>query len=446
MRPAAAASGGKQDRLPPEVVFTRPEQLSVDTGYTKPVVFTFDERISERGLGRSSVVVSPLSGEVELDHSGDEVKVSLKSGWKPGQIYHVVLLPGLHDLFGNQRKVPAELVFSTGPSIPQTALAGLLTDRITGKPQADAWVLARAGADSTTYAAVTDTAGFYALRFLPPGSYVVTAFADRNNNRKPDVSEALAVDTVRLASERDTVLLPTLALLVADTAPARLVRAEAKDTTAVHLFFDDYLDPTQSLAGVHTTLLRMPDSTRVPGAPLLYFPKQYERMKAAQARAAADTAKGRPPGADTAAAAVAAKPPAPARAAGDTAAADTVQLPTRELVLVPSSPFTPHTRYVVQVQGVVNVNELGRGAGSVAFETPARPKPPPPDTTRARAPGDTTGRAPAPDTGGARRPPADTARAKPVPADTSRPPPADTMRRPVPPDTSGAPPAAAAWP
>lgn len=468
--------GGQPDRLPPEIVSTRPEQLAVVAGYDKPVVFRFNERISERGLGPRSVVVSPQGGEVDVDHSGDEIKVSLKHGWKQGVVYRVTLLPTVRDLFGNQRQVPAEVVFSTGPAIPETAVAGLLLDRITGKPEQDAWVSARSRADSTVvYATVADTAGFYALRFLPPGAYTVMAFVDRNNNRKPDQSEAFAEDTARLPSARDTVLLPTLSLLTRDTTPARLVRADVKDSLEIDLHFDDYLDPDQPLGPVRVALFRMPDSTRVAGTPTLYFPKKFARAKAATAKAAGDTSKtgkpgvdtaraappgaqgpGRPPRRDTTAAAPAGQGPGgPARR--DTTAADTVQLPTRDLMLVPAAPLPPRTKYVVTVDGVVNVNGLPKGGGSAPFQTPAPPrqrpaadttkrpaadttKQPPADTTK-RPAADTTKR-PAADT--TKRPPA--AAAKPPAADTTRLPPADTIKRPVPdttarparPDTSGA--------
>jgi hypothetical protein len=99
-----------------------------------PVVFRFDERISERNFSERSSSCRRSTARCASSGRGNEVRVRIDGGWRPDRIYRVVLLPGVRDLFGNIRQEPAEIVFSTGPPIPSTAIAGIVMDRITGRP------------------------------------------------------------------------------------------------------------------------------------------------------------------------------------------------------------------------------------------------------------------------------------------------------------------------
>lgn len=439
-----APIGGEVDREPPRVVATDPEPFAVVPELDRPVVIKFDERISERRIGEA-VLVSPETGAVRVKKGRSELRVSLEGGWRPGQIYRVVILPVLQDLFNNPLKHEIELIFSTGPEIPATVVAGVLTDRLTGQPATAARVEAMNEADSVSYVALSDTAGFFALRHIPAGNYDLRAYLDRNQSRKLDYGEPMARTELRLGAADTTI--SSYALLAADTTPARVVRAEARDSMQVRIALDDHLDPEESLDGVRVELRELPDSIVVPGAPLVVKLHEFERQRAKE-KAAADSARAAEAAAavdSTAAAdssataslkvaagskvtAVArdsarlvastkAPSPRPDTAAGDTgaagvaaAAADTVApLPTRELVVIPAAPLTPKARYLITISGVRNINGVDGGGGSVTF------------TVAAAAPPDSTAGVPA-----------DSAR---VPADSVRVP-VDSARV-VPPDTTG---------
>jgi hypothetical protein len=126
--------GGEPDQSPPQVVATTPEQLSVVDPFDGAVVFEFDERLSERNI-EGAVIVSPATGELHVSRNGTELRVSIDGGWRDGVVYRVLLLPGIRDLFNNERRSPVDLVFSTGPAIVNTAFGGLVSDRITGRPE-----------------------------------------------------------------------------------------------------------------------------------------------------------------------------------------------------------------------------------------------------------------------------------------------------------------------
>ncbi len=355
---ASPPPGGPPDREPPRILETTPAQGAVVPDFKDAVVFKFDQTLSERGARPADViVVSPEAGEVKVDRSGSELKVTVAGGWQKGRIYHVNLLPGLQDRFGNPRVAAYDLIFSTGPAIPTTALGGLVSDRLTSRPVANARVLAVSAIDSAAYATQTDTAGFFAFRSLPMGAYRVTAFTDLNRNRKLDGADPRDSTFANVATVRDTQVVE-FSVLAPDSTPARLLRADARDSLQVRLAFDDFMEGNEPLAGVTARAWQFPDSTPVSGVVL------HLRDFEARQRAARDTLV-----------------PPPVRRA---ARADTSRiLPSQELVWVPNRPLTPRARHRITVTGIRNITGLANGGGSVTFEAPARPRALPTDTTGA---------------------------------------------------------------
>ncbi|HEX7118959.1 MAG TPA: carboxypeptidase-like regulatory domain-containing protein [Longimicrobiales bacterium] len=410
-------TGGDPDQEAPWVVATEPEAMAVVPGWDEPVVFRFNERISENGI-EQSVMVSPETGEVRIDKGRSELRVSLEGGWQPGQIYRVVVLPVVRDLFGNVRGEPIDLVFSTGPEIPGTALAGRVSDRLTGRPVPDARVEAVRRADSTVYVARTDTAGIYAMRHIPAGEYDLNAFVDQVMNRRPDFTEPYDSGATVLAAT-DTTLI-SFSLLRGDTTAAHVTGATAPDSGHIQVRLDDYLDPEVPLDGVTVELLRLPDSTAVEIADVMHEHawealEARRRAVADSLAAASDSAAAEKgavtPGAeparpDSAAASGAggAGAAAPAESTGrgagrpadpaaieaadsagaggvrggapDAAAADSVALPSRTFVVVPAAPLPPETDFVIRVTGIRNIHGLTDGGGTAELRTPKRPAPP----------------------------------------------------------------------
>jgi hypothetical protein len=367
-------TGGDPDRSPPAVVQTVPEQNALVTqlvGREQEVRIVFDEVISERSP-REMVMVSPETGEVDVDRDGNVLKVKIEGGWQPNRVYRVTVLPGLVDRFGNARSATYELVFSTGPAIPQNAVGGIVTDRITGRPVGNARVEIISRADSTVFTTVTDSMGFYAVRALPPGAYDTRVYVDQNRNRELDAAEATAAQPVNVVTVSDT-LAVELTLLVRDTTAARLTRADIRDSLQVRLFFDDHTDPAGGLPPMRITAWQLPDSTMITGGSIM-TPRDFEALRAARRDTArADTTLRQPP---------LPRPPAPGI---DAAVADTSRvLPVNELVWVPVTPLLPSTRYRISISGYRNLAGIPNGGGSVVVTAPPPPRAAPPlrpDTT-----------------------------------------------------------------
>lgn len=373
--------GGPEDRRPPRIIATEPDTFATVRELRRPAVFQFDERISERVTGGSldaAVVVSPRTGDVRVHHRRRGLAVEFAGGFREGLVYRITLLPRIQDMFGNRMAEPFELVFSTGAALSPAAVAGQVTDRITGNATPEVTVDALAD-DGTVYTARTDTAGIFAMRFIPPGDYRLAAYLDRNRNGEPDGFEARDTATLRVGPA-DTVVL-SLALLEPDTTPAVLARVVVVDSVSLRLSFDDHVAPKDSL---ETVAVRLTSGDTVP-------PPRVRRVLHAHEFEAARRAVAAVGQRDTAAAAVdtvapAAEPAAPARAerpgggVAREAPADTGRVapeerprPGRELVAVLESALRPGALYDVEVTGVRNINGVPGGGGRAAVEVPERP-------------------------------------------------------------------------
>lgn len=357
-----APTGGPVDSIAPVLVSIRPDTNAVLERWIGPVIFAFDEPLSEQGV-EDAVTLSPRLGPVAVDKEGRELRIKPRRGWRPGIIYQVEVAPGLQDRFNNRRREGARLVFSTGPAIPDTRASGTVTERITGNASVQARVDAVRLADSLVYSTQADSAGRFAFRQIPEGDYRILAYRDNNRNRRADSFEPR--DTARLTLAVGQTPTAELAILLPDTTPPR--PGSARMTSGwVEIRFDDYLDRGQPLST---------DQVQVIGP-------------GGVAAALAEVRVGAPPQADTARGGDSV--PAPARPAPpqrDTAGPDTARprgpLPAQGLFARPASPLLPDTPYTVRVRDVRNVNGLV-GGGEVPLRTP-RPEPPP----RQQVPADT---------------------------------------------------------
>lgn len=345
-----APPGGGEDEVPPALLATRPDTLSVVPAWDAPAVLVFDERISERGL-EEAVVVSPRTSMVVVDHRGDEVRVRLRGGWEPGRIYHVTLLPQVQDLFNNRLTGPATLVFSTGPEIPSTAIAGIVRDPLTGKPESGVRVEAVRTEDSLVYSLPTDSAGEYRIQRVPEGAYQLRAFRDINRNRALDPFEPRGVAAVTVIAGDS--IRQALGVLMPDSTPPQLAAAELRDTLTVELRFDDYLDPTQNLDQRNVQIFT-PEGTPI-------------TLNAITVGTPPDSASaGRPRAGQPA----------------DTATAEVLPSQTLQVRLAPDARLQPDTTYTVRVTNIRNV--VGLSADGEAElktpEAPARRAPAPPDS------------------------------------------------------------------
>ena len=425
-----APPGGEVDRLPPVVVAVVPEAFAAVEPTRDPIRIEFNERISERLAGgtlEDAVTVSPRTGDVRVEHSRDALEVEVLGGLQPGLVYRVTVRPVVRDMFNNTMREPFEFGFSTGGLFHETALAGLIVDRLTGRPLHDlvVRVVGQGGpdapADSVVHLARTDS-GVYTLRWLPPGPYRVVAFQDRNRDFLDDALEIQGRREITLAAG-DTAFLD-FPVLEPDTTAALITRAEVVDSATIRLTFSDFLDPDLPLARVGRVLAVREGGGSAPEVLQLLHEHRHLAILAAldSANLAADSlaadslAADSLPAPDTVAldslaadtlaadtvARAPVRPPAGPRLAfqgraqgADSAAAALLglSLPSRVLYAQLSDTLVPGVEYVLRIEGVVNLAGLTSATDSALLTRapPAPPPAPPGLETRAPAPGSPAG-------------------------------------------------------
>ncbi len=412
-----APPGGPEDRRPPVVVATRPDTFAVVDEDLRTARFVFDERISERVAGGSlddAVLVSPRTGELDIDHTRDGIEIRPAGGFREGRVYRITLLPVISDLFGNQMRDPFELVFSTGGELNASALAGLAWDRTTGDGVPDLTVVATDTRDSTEYVARTDTGGIYAFRYLPPGPYRVVAFLDQDRDDEVDPLEAQGQRAVQVLGP-DTIF-SEIGVLQPDTTPATLTAAEVLDSVTLTVRFDDLLDPLSPLQAGNVSLdvvaqddslalvrdeegeLVLDPARPAPAVAAVLHAPEYRRRAAqtrdslARADSVAQVLLARAQAAGDSAALdslvdrrpVAPPTPLPARGGGGAGAPgpdgtsrgpDGRPLPAQVLVILLEEPLVVNRPYRVAATGVTNLSgvPLGGGAAVVIRTPPAEP-------------------------------------------------------------------------
>ena len=258
----ALPPGGPPDPDPPQIVRITPGNNAIGIR-PKAVELVFDEVVSETpgGGGRDLkdlVFISPKSGDPRVRWSRSRLSIRPSKGWKPNAVYSVVIKPGIQDLRNNRIDTTIRVVFSTGGPIPDTRIDGVAFDWPAGKGLTEGVVEAVAP-DSTTYQVATDSAGRFELRYVPPGPYLLRAFADRNTNRELEPLELW--DTTRV-----TLVATARAEFYAfghDTVGLRISELAVQDSNRVlKVTFDKPYSPEQlfSLEGVQ---VKRPDSSLV---------------------------------------------------------------------------------------------------------------------------------------------------------------------------------------
>ncbi len=369
-----APTGGDVPETPMQVIATSPDTFAVVDPFDGWVRFTFDRRLSERptqGGLRDAVVVSPRTGPVQVRHRRDGIDVRVEGGFTERTVYRVTLLPTLQDLWRNRLIDNFDLFFSTGPGFEPNVLGGVVLDRLTGEEAPGARVDVEPVDGGPLHSTVTDSLGIFTFPYLPANRYRVVAYEDRNRNRAPDFSEPQDSLEVELATA-DTLIVTDLALLLPDTTPAVLQEVIAVDSITLRLLFDDPIDPELDLETVQVILAR--EEAEVPATAEFLHRWEWDARRAAEeaARDADDPDEPPPP------------PPEPE--------ADDPPLPAFEFVVILESRLEPEVVYEVTVAGLVNLNGVPGGGGTVEVEGPPEPDDPgddapgvPPDTTLAIA-------------------------------------------------------------
>jgi len=339
--------GGPKDLLPPGLIATVPDSLTVLPDFAGDVEFVFNETVSEggspnMGLGTGDleklVILSPTEKVPRVRWKRSRVTVRPEEGWRPNTVYRVQLLPGVMDLRRNRNDSSTVVTFTTGAPIPALHLRGQVWDWSTARPAPRALITAMLLQDSLRYRMVTDSVGRFDFGPLPSGDYLVYGAIDQNKNARLDRREPWD----SLPVPRDSTTVPELWVFPHDSVGPRLSTAAVSDSLSALLTFSQPLDPAQRFGAGAVRVLLLPDSVTVGVLSLL--PKaEHDSLY-----------RPPPPPPDTTAPKAA---PAPVKATPPT---DSIR-PAREplyttLLLRVAEPWKKGARYVVEIDSIRNAN------------------------------------------------------------------------------------------
>jgi hypothetical protein len=352
--------GGPPDTVAPQLIAIIPDSGSAGVK-PKEVLFRFDEVVAERPPSVTTLadlfLISPRDGVPEVSWHRDAIAVKPTHGWRANTPYTVIMMRGLADIRGNVRNTGVTTFFSTGPTLPRTRISGQVFDWLTGTPAAGALVESFVQPDSIhPYVALVDTSGAFVLEHLPPASYAVRAYLDRNKNMGIDPSEPWDSASVNLNDSSRIELL----LFVHDTVPPRLALIAASDSQTLRVTFDKPFDPAQTLTAANFAVIG-PDSVPIPIASANPEPRDTIGKTAPPVRAPSVPRAAAVPRVDTT--------PAPKRVMSRPTAISAA-------IIKLQRPLKPKIVYRVRAIGIRGL--LGRmGDSERPFTAPAPPAPPP---------------------------------------------------------------------
>jgi len=240
--------GTLPDRLPPQVVETRPSYAEAVPGFDGDAWIRFDEPIMDPRSIERTLLSSP-AGIYQVNPGRTRIRIRPKEGWRDGIVYYFAIPGGIPDLLRNRTTAPIELLFSTGQEVSPTLVQGRVYDRVMARGTRGARLLFLSQ-DSVPYTAVSDTGGVFRLPGLPLGEYRALAFLDQNRDFQYD-EEFEPGDTVPFElTEALTTASVDLWMIPADSTAPILVSAEIVDDLTMRLTFDDPIDPEALLTDV----------------------------------------------------------------------------------------------------------------------------------------------------------------------------------------------------
>jgi hypothetical protein len=179
-------------------------------------------------------ILPSLDGGARIRVSGRRLEITPNKAFADSTTYHIIITGTLQDLHNNPIASSYSLVFSTGPSLDSGVIAGcvFVPSRRHFQPTVALFRAERAETDSVIftepdYLTQADSAAFFSIENIRPGTYRLIAFVDKNSNHRldPGTEDAFAPERpiITVTPQSDTLrLFPARS----DTAAPRLESAK----------------------------------------------------------------------------------------------------------------------------------------------------------------------------------------------------------------------------
>jgi uncharacterized protein (DUF2141 family) len=214
----SSPTGGAKDTLNPQLLSMYPRNGSLN--YKEGLIrMEFNEAVVLKNL-QSQLIITPRTEiPYKTKVNKNVVELQFDEPLKDSTTYTLNFREGIVDITEGNVAQDLYLAFSTGSYLDSLRIQGSVQTALTSKTVEGATIAlysvtdtARVMRDKPMYFTKTDKTGNYELRNLKSGSYLLYAFADKNNNltlQTKSESYGYWPDTLRLNSSLDSIQLLT---------------------------------------------------------------------------------------------------------------------------------------------------------------------------------------------------------------------------------------------
>jgi hypothetical protein len=195
--------GGPKDQIPPRIIKTWPENGTLNFS-GRQIIFLFSEYVESANLSKDVFITPIPTTPPEMIFKGKKLFINWKDEWKEQTTYVIQPGKGIRDV---NEKNPLDslfqFAFSTGSWLDSLEVSGKVLDPMTGSGAAGVSMLLF-NSDSIVgdsifkkrpaYAAISQDDGFFQLKYLAPGNYLLYGVKEENPNYEYNsLKEALAL-------------------------------------------------------------------------------------------------------------------------------------------------------------------------------------------------------------------------------------------------------------
>ncbi len=255
-----APTGGPVDKVAPMVASMTPGRDAVNVpADSKTIRFEFSEYMNESSFNQAFSISPEPDAPPKISWKRRVATVALSERLTPNTTYVLTLDTRLRDANGVAYANAKSFAFSTGNQVNRGKIAGIIVGNLNGKPIKGTDVFAYPLTDSIRinrrlparpkYRTQTDEAGEFTFDYLTPGDYLILGLTDRNNNKRVDESERVALaDTLFTTAKESGVSSLRMYSFVYDMTPPEMRRLRTISNARVALRYSEEIYP-ESMEG-----------------------------------------------------------------------------------------------------------------------------------------------------------------------------------------------------
>ncbi len=181
-------TGGPKDETPPSLAGSIPKNGSINVS-SRELTLLFDELITTKNIKKELLITPRIDFDYEYKIKKNTFILTLEEALDSATTYTFNFRNAIVDITEGNPAIDLVMAFSTGPILDTLELKGNINDLFTEKPIENLVVGLYTVNDTISmfntppyYLAKTDKKGNYLFRNIKAEEYVLSAFADSNNN------------------------------------------------------------------------------------------------------------------------------------------------------------------------------------------------------------------------------------------------------------------------